>query len=1191
MTGPYATVAAARPHRYPGPPPFEDTAEDRQRFFGRRDEIDAIVETTIASRLLVVFGKSGLGKTSLLNAGVFPRLREGEFLPVRVRLRRGVDPVRLVRDAVAAAAERSATDCSLAEAETLWELFKRSTVWRDETLLTPVVLFDQFEEAFTELPRDERLALADEIGPLASGAMPEALRRRERGADPGARMSDAPPEVRIILSLREEYLASLQELSARVPRLFQNRFRIAALTDAQAVEAIREPARLGAGPFATEPFEYEPEALQLMLEFLRGRSGRIEPWALQLLCSHVERHVVPAIAAGLADAAAGVRVGPLDLGGTDTMGRVLGAFYETELSAIAGPQGRCARRLCDSGLVDGQGRRRSLDADEILADWRVTPATLELLVAARVLRREPRLDSVYYEISHDTLAATILATRPWRLPRRLRAPAWVAGVVVLAGVTAAAAGHVGIRRQRDAADAARARSEELVAFLIGEDLVDGLRRTGKLAMATEVQAQVEKYLAKAGSGSPSPATELAAALAALNRGELARTRGRLERARASHAEAVEGFRRLVARSPADADARQGLARALTGAAAVARDQGRLAEAVRLAEDAVGAFRQLPREHALRPRAARHRASAHVALASYLLQQGRPGAAELHVEEAFRSLAIASAEERASPEWRSTSTEAHDVRALVAQWRHDHAVAEAMLLELQRVGRELAQDEPFDPTARKLGAMASYRLAELEPALAREAADEERPADLAGAAQAPPGAGARAGTGRAAEDRVTVYRQLVDTFDRLVRWEPGNAMLRREHAAARVVLGAGQRAAGRPEVAVHELERARHALEELARADDTNAQLRSDQVWVRTELADAESDPAAALAHVEAGLATASLVAEAPGTDRDLLHRRVALLVRRGRLLHRLGRSPEATAAIGGAIDALEAIPHVDPADGRHHVLLRAAYQQLALASDADPAAARRAYRAAVDAVERALSAGLASPHFVAERSRALRDLARHELRAGELEAARSHLAAAVEALRDAIATARRTDRKAYAGELVAAVSDDVVPAWMAAGDVAAAAAAHRDAEATIRREIERHPGEHGLYWRLASACRRAGDFHRDRRPPDVAAAERAYAEAEAALRERIALGESARTWNQLSLLELDGRAPLRGARGDRAGELRAYRRAAAAIARAVELAPDEPAYRSRQAEAELRLAALSRRPARARAWGERRAAR
>ena len=70
-------------YRYPGVRPFPEG--DKSLFFGRDRDIADLYEMVRAERLVVLFGKSGYGKSSLLNAGVLPRLA-GEMTPVEVRL-------------------------------------------------------------------------------------------------------------------------------------------------------------------------------------------------------------------------------------------------------------------------------------------------------------------------------------------------------------------------------------------------------------------------------------------------------------------------------------------------------------------------------------------------------------------------------------------------------------------------------------------------------------------------------------------------------------------------------------------------------------------------------------------------------------------------------------------------------------------------------------------------------------------------------------------------------------------------------------------------------------------------------------------------------------------------------------------------------------------------------------------------
>ena len=71
-------------NRYPGIRSFE--ADDQILFNGRSKEIDELFNLIKIKHLVVLFGKSGLGKTSLLKAGVGPLLLKQHYFPIIIRL-------------------------------------------------------------------------------------------------------------------------------------------------------------------------------------------------------------------------------------------------------------------------------------------------------------------------------------------------------------------------------------------------------------------------------------------------------------------------------------------------------------------------------------------------------------------------------------------------------------------------------------------------------------------------------------------------------------------------------------------------------------------------------------------------------------------------------------------------------------------------------------------------------------------------------------------------------------------------------------------------------------------------------------------------------------------------------------------------------------------------------------------------
>jgi len=142
------------------------TEETRAFFYGRDEEVAELSRRVQRKLLTVLFGQSGLGKTSILRAGVVPRLRGQGYCPIYVRIDYGKEspePAEQIKQAISRAARRSGewTQAGVAApGESLWEyLHHRDDVLRDESgaTLIPLLIFDQFEEIFT-------LAQSDDFG-------------------------------------------------------------------------------------------------------------------------------------------------------------------------------------------------------------------------------------------------------------------------------------------------------------------------------------------------------------------------------------------------------------------------------------------------------------------------------------------------------------------------------------------------------------------------------------------------------------------------------------------------------------------------------------------------------------------------------------------------------------------------------------------------------------------------------------------------------------------------------------------------------------------------------------------------------------------------------------------------------------------------------------------------------------------
>ena len=133
------------------------TEETRQYFYGREEEVAELGRRVQRKLLTILFGQSGLGKTSILRAGIVPRLRPEGYCPVYVRVDYSPEspsPSEQIKQAIFRATQASGqwTQTGVAETgESLWEfLHHRDDVLRDASgkTLIPLLIFDQFEELF-----------------------------------------------------------------------------------------------------------------------------------------------------------------------------------------------------------------------------------------------------------------------------------------------------------------------------------------------------------------------------------------------------------------------------------------------------------------------------------------------------------------------------------------------------------------------------------------------------------------------------------------------------------------------------------------------------------------------------------------------------------------------------------------------------------------------------------------------------------------------------------------------------------------------------------------------------------------------------------------------------------------------------------------------------------------------------------
>jgi hypothetical protein len=388
--------------RYPGIQSFD--ADRKHLFFGRERETKELFRLAVLNPIVVLFGKSGTGKTSLIQAGVTPMLHERRLHPVFLRLNQTQTPIPQQIHAILDEGEY--LPYNTPNNLNLWDYCHRFAYNESGDSFTPLFVLDQFEELFTlyaDKP-DEQKRFITQLAQVMNGTAPEGSRRT------------TPPKSHFLISIRSDYLYLLDRLSDQIPAILRTRYELYDLDIVNAQQAIEQPA-LAQGDFDSPPFAYSPDALQNIIAELSQEQQTNTPtqtrevggFQLQLLCQRIEQMVIEPVAPILVSENTPLIITPQFYGGTSGIRKIIGEFYNSVLQQYPDADTRHhIRQLVEEGLISNQ-RRIILEENYIKSTYQITQTDLDVLIRERLCRKEARNNLWYYEISHDTLLKPIIA--------------------------------------------------------------------------------------------------------------------------------------------------------------------------------------------------------------------------------------------------------------------------------------------------------------------------------------------------------------------------------------------------------------------------------------------------------------------------------------------------------------------------------------------------------------------------------------------------------------------------------------------------------------------------------------------------------------------------------------------------------------------------------------------------------------
>ena len=321
---------------FPGPQPYRSS--DRDRFYGR-DEMSARLERSVlAHRCVTVYGPSGAGKSSLVQASAIPSLIDAHEIDV-VRVDAwpaDIDPTGWLADAMHTHLDLGPRP---GDPQQAIRTAAQRVARRSPNLM--LIYLDQVEQL---LYPSRSIAEIEAFFDCMGGVVELPLRN-----------------LRVLLTLREDYLGRFRDRLRAHRRLLDHGFRVGPLTVGEISAAVCQAAAAGQPP---QTWEFEPTRSLMLQVRAPGQTAADEAEAQAAYAQIVCR----ALFQRRADSA--------DASGELNAETVLRDYFETTISAL-GPLRGAAQRLLEDHLVSADGSRTLRTEKEllrILPEKELTPA-------------------------------------------------------------------------------------------------------------------------------------------------------------------------------------------------------------------------------------------------------------------------------------------------------------------------------------------------------------------------------------------------------------------------------------------------------------------------------------------------------------------------------------------------------------------------------------------------------------------------------------------------------------------------------------------------------------------------------------------------------------------------------------------------------------------------------------------------
>ena len=423
MTSEKWSIPNWKKNPFKGPRSYEE--EDRSIFFGRSREVDDITKLISQNSVLIIYGKTGIGKSSIIKAGLQPAVKNNDYLPVYIppfyheetkdlrvyiyeRLQVAVEEVnqQLQKESSSIYAGLEKLSLTPFKGQTLWEYFLQAPLKgkvkesEEEQELSCILIFDQFEEIFTKGSRGfgKFLSNIEELMNELSGLVENYNIREDEDDDLYYEYQDSKPLCKVVLSFREEYLPEFDVFEEKIPSLFLSgsRYRVNPLTRENALQIVENAGKRA----------FNPEARQQIVQLVARQEDQtgtrgIEPFLLSILCyQEYERFLQRNKDLSATDEPRKLEKEDI---GEQRVEQVIRDYYQQSTKGCDYE----TIRFVEENLLSEQGVRTVYPLDDALQRHRANENSIVKLEEAKLLRRLHLGLENYLEITHDRLAGVI----------------------------------------------------------------------------------------------------------------------------------------------------------------------------------------------------------------------------------------------------------------------------------------------------------------------------------------------------------------------------------------------------------------------------------------------------------------------------------------------------------------------------------------------------------------------------------------------------------------------------------------------------------------------------------------------------------------------------------------------------------------------------------------------------------------